>query len=47
MELYRNLGKDHRIWGMVEKVLGKTGKTTKACEMMYTAVVQAVILYRR
>ena len=30
---------------MVEKVMDKTGGTTKAREMMYKAVVQAVRLY--
>ena len=32
---------------MLEKVLGKTGSPIKDREMMYKAVVQAVLLYRR
>ena len=37
--------KAQRKWGMVAKVMDKTGGMIKAREMMYKAVVQAVRLY--
>ena len=43
--LYSNLRKSQRIWGVVEKVLGKTGAPIKSCEMMYKAAFHAVFLY--
>ena len=46
-EIYSNLRKSQRIWGMVEKVLGKKGELIKACEMMYKAVFQVVLMYGR
>ena len=46
-DIYSNLSKAHRIWGMVEKVVGKTVEPTKAHEMMNKALVHAVILYGR
>ena len=42
---YSNLRKAHRIWGMVEKVMGKTGATIKPRLMVYKAVVWAVLMY--
>ena len=39
VELYRNLGKSQRRWGMVEKVLGKTGSPIKVQAMMYNKLV--------
>ena len=42
---YSNLRKAHRIWGMVEKVMGKTGATIKARLMVYKALVWAVLMY--
>ena len=43
--LYINLRKAPWKLGMVEMVLVNRGGTTKAREMMYKAVVQAVLLY--
>ena len=43
--LYINLRKAQRRWGMVAKVLGKTGVLIKVQEMMYKAVVYVVLLY--
>ena len=43
--LYSNLRKTQKKWGMVAKVLGKTGALIKARENIYKALVQAVILY--
>ena len=43
--LYSNLRKFHRIWGMLAKVLGKTGAPIKARAMVYKVVVQVVLLY--
>ena len=45
--LYSNLHKAHRRWGIVEKVVGKTGTPVKYLAMMYKSVVQAVLLYGR
>ena len=41
------MSKAQRRWGIVEKMLTKTGETVQAREMMYKEVVQAVILYGR
>ena len=46
-ELYSNLRKSQRRWGMVAKVMGNTGAPIKAQAMMYTEVAQAVLLYGR
>ena len=43
--LYQNLGKTMRQWGMVLKVLEKTGSAVRARETMYKSVVQTVIFY--
>ena len=43
--LYQNLGKTMRRWGMVLKVLEKTGSAVRARETMYKSVVQTVIFY--
>ena len=43
--MYRNLRKSQWRWGVVVKVMLKTGSTVRACEMMYKAVVQKVLLY--
>ena len=43
--LYSNLQEDKMIWGMVAKVLGKTGVPIKSTVMMYKGVVQALLLY--
>ena len=43
--LYINLRKDHRRWGMVEKVMGERGVPINAWTMMYKLVVQSVLLY--
>ena len=45
--LCRNLQTCQRRWGTVEKVMRKIGEPIKGQEMMYKAVVQAVILYGR
>ena len=44
-ELHRNLRKSHGIWGMIVKVIGKTGRPIKVQVMMYKVVFQAVLLY--
>ena len=46
-KIYSNLHKYQRIWGMVAKVLGKTGALIKARVMMYKEVIKAVIMYGR
>ena len=46
-ELYSNLRKAQRRWGVVEKVMGKTGAPIKYQAMMYKVVFQAVLLYGR
>ena len=43
--LYSNLSKSQMRWGVVEKVLDKSGEPIKTRPMMYKAVVHAVILY--
>ena len=43
--MYRNLSESQQIWGMVKKVMGKTGVTIKAPKMMYKVVVQVVLMY--
>ena len=45
--LCSNLCKSKRRWGVVEKVMGKTGAPIKACAMVYKAVVQEMLLYGR
>ena len=45
--LYSNLQKYQSIWGMVSKVMGKTGLLIKARVNIYKAVLQAVLLYER
>ena len=37
--LYQNLGKARRRWGMVLRVLDKTGTSVRARKMIYKAVV--------
>ena len=44
-ELYRNLRKAHSRWGVVAKVLDKTGGTIEAWVIMCNVVVQEVIIY--
>ena len=43
--LYSNLPTFQRIWGMVAKVLVKTGEPIKVYRMIYKMVFQAVLLY--
>ena len=43
--LYHNLGKVQRRWGVVLKLLEKTGPSLRYRSMMYTEVLQTVILY--
>ena len=45
--LYKNLSKDQRRWGMVEKLLGKMGSPIEAQAMMYKELVYLVVLYGR
>ena len=45
--LCSNLCKSKRRWGVVEKVLSKTGAPIKVRAMMYKTVVQEVLLYGR
>ena len=42
--LYINLQKSHRRWGMVSKLMEKTGKPIKAHAIMYKAAVQVVLM---
>ena len=44
-EVYQNLKKARRWWGMIARVLAKTGATVRVYGMMYKAVDQLVILY--
>ena len=44
--LQRNLQKAWCWWGMVAKVLTRTGVTVQAQSMLYKAVVKTVLLYR-
>ena len=44
-ELHRNLRKSHGIWGMIVKVIGKTGRPIKLQAMIYKVVFEAVLLY--
>ena len=43
--LYSNIEKSQHRWGLVVKVLGKTGDPVKSRVMMYKLVVQPVLLY--
>ena len=43
--VYQNLRKAQRRWGMIARVLVKTGATVRAHWMMYKAVAQSLILY--
>ena len=43
--LYSNLRNSQRRWGMVEKVLGKTGVPIKTWAIIYKLLVQAVLMY--
>ena len=45
--LYHNLEKARRRWGMVLRVLEKTGEAVIDREIMYKAVVQTMMLYGR
>ena len=47
VELYSNLRKSHRRWGVLAKVLGKMGARVKSRFMMYKAVVLTFLLYGR
>ena len=40
--LYQNLRKAQRCWGVVAKLLTKTGATVQLREMLYRVVVQTV-----
>ena len=43
--MYQNLRKARRQWGIIERVLEKTGEIMRARGMMYNAVTQSAILY--
>ena len=45
--VYQNLRKAQMRWGMIVRVLAKTGATVRARGVMYKAVFQSVIQYRR
>ena len=45
--VYQNLRKARRRWGMVERVMERTGAPVQTWGYMYKAVVQSVILYVR
>ena len=43
--VYLNLRKARRRWGMIARVLKRTGATMRDQVAMYKAVVQSVLLY--
>ena len=43
--LYQNLGKSRRRWGVVWRVLDKTGTSVQARTIIYKTIVQTVLLY--
>ena len=45
MEVYQNLRKAWRRWGMIDKVLVKTGATVQARGVVYKALDQSILLY--
>ena len=45
LALFQNLKKLRRGWGMIERVLTKTGSTMWDRGMMYKAVEQSVLMY--
>ena len=47
LDLYHNPGKALRWWGMVTKVLKRTGKTVRMREIICKVVVHMVLLYGR
>ena len=44
-DLYQNLLKSQRWWGMVEKVLKRMGATVQTRVMLYKEVVHTVLIY--
>ena len=44
--VYHNLRKTWQQWGMIYKVLTKTGEIVWACGMLYKVILQMVILNR-
>ena len=46
-DLYKNLGKAHRRWEMVAKLLTKMGAKVRSRLMMYKAEVHTVPIYGR
>ena len=46
-DVYHNLWKARQCWGMISKVLTKTGAMVWAHGMIYKAVAQTVLIYRR
>ena len=43
--MYGNMMKTQRQWGMMAKVLTKTGETVRARAMIYKSVVKTMLLY--
>ena len=43
--VYKNLNKSWRQWGVIVRVLAKTGVTVRSRGMMYNGVSQSVLLY--
>ena len=43
--LYHNLWKARRRWGVVGKVVTKTGATVRAQGILYKSIIQSVLLY--
>ena len=43
--VYQNLRKEQRQWGLIVRVLEKTGETVQSRGIMYKAVTQSVLLY--
>ena len=45
--MYKNLKKEQRRWGVIKRVLEKTGATVQARGIIYKAMSQSVLLYGR
>ena len=46
MVVYQNLRKARMRWGVISRLMVKTGATVRAQGMMYKAVAHLVLLYR-
>ena len=43
--MHHNLWKDRQFWGMISKVLMKTGETVRAHGILYKLVAHRVLIY--